>query len=731
MNREIAELREVITKLVPMLTGKGLRVTQRGSQAFVQANAKTNKPEVVNIPSIPDNATSDFIAAISGFIDHEVGHVLFTDWKFYGGDGVRVDKFSAEGRALTHAHNIVEDTFIEREIVKVFPGSKSNLRQLHEHFIDRITRKALAQATEDKEQFGILFVPFVRALSGQQVFIDFMDEGHWEHPMIKNIHMALSDATLDLIKTAGSTQDTLRAAQEIHDILFNRPEEKPEEPEQPEQSQPQQPESQENDGDEGESESQDAPEQQAGEGDGDGERDHSESEPGEDGETGDGPEPDDAGDESDGDDKSEDGGEDADEDGEADEADGAGGESDEESSDESEADGGDDDAGEDDDAGDEAGEGSGGEGVDETDQSGAASAGEAQNEEDGTDQQGGETERDEEGGYGGSAGTSMFDLDPEDFQPVDLSQALAKEISDMAERALDGSNYSTFTRDDDRIEVFDPDQLGIQVESDWIPSMEEDCMGMVGKMQKDIERMMAAQSYAIRTPGHTRGKLHAPSLYRVMQGDPRVFSQREEIRSKDTAVTLLIDNSGSMWGDNLRIAMTAAYALASTLERVNIPNEVIGFTTGDLSRASYQAFSKDPNAYSFSRTCAIVMPIFKEFRERVTPTVKKRIAAQMKAQVGCNTNVDGESLEYAALRLIPRPEKRKVMLVMSDGQPVGTGSSAHLKMTVKRLTDMGIETVGIGINTHAVRQYYPRYTVLNDVETLPATVMGELRRILS
>ena len=71
MNREIQELREVITKLVPLLTGKGLKVTQRGTQAYVQANARTNKPEVVNIPSIPDNASSDFISAVSGFVDHE------------------------------------------------------------------------------------------------------------------------------------------------------------------------------------------------------------------------------------------------------------------------------------------------------------------------------------------------------------------------------------------------------------------------------------------------------------------------------------------------------------------------------------------------------------------------------------------------------------------------------------------------------------------------------------
>lgn len=784
MNREIVELREVINKLVPMLTGKGLRVTQRGSQAYVQANPRTNKPEVVNIPSIPDNASSDFISAISGFIDHEVGHVLFTDWKFYGGDGIRVDKFSVEGQALTNSHNIIEDTFVEREIVKAFPGSKTNLTQLHEHFLEKITKKALQQVKGDiKKEFSVLFVPMVRALSGQKIFQDFMDAGdHWSHEMIKNIHMAMSDETLELIKHAKNTEETLKAAQEIHDILFNRKDE-------PEQKQPEPPSAPKQKG-----QSQNKPEKKAEAGDGDGKRDHSESEPGDPSETdgddegqgGKGSEPDDAGQQTeesdDGDDAGTAGGKESDdadgkkarnsdaesesasddreeadddgdgrdgEDSEDDAQDGSAGDDEGEAADdgedagsgaagddaeEEEAEDGDADEGN---AGDEDGEGVSGS-VDDDGEDDGEELGEGQAEPEETleDNQGGgsaEDDSDEQGsggGFGGDAGKSMFDLDASEFEPVDLSSAIAKEISELATDALSEAEYSVFTRDDDKIQVFDPDAIGLRVRDEWVPRMEETVQGMVGKMQKDIERMMASQSFIVRTPGHTRGRLHSPSLHRVLNNDPRVFTQREELRSKDTAVMLLIDNSGSMHGQEISTAMHAAYALAQTLERVNIPNEVMGFTTSDLSSQSLRDLRKDPNSFKFSRTCAIVMPIFKSFNERVTPTVKRRIASQINAQVGMETNVDGESLEYAAIRLLPRPEKRKVMLVMSDGQPVGNGTRKHLKDTVEKLTQMGIETVGMGINTNAVQSYYPRSMVLNNVADLPNVVMGELRRIL-
>lgn len=758
MNRDIQLLRDVIVKLVPLLTGKGLKVTQRGTQAYVQANPKTNKPEVVNIPSIPDNASDDFIAAVSGFVDHEVAHVLFTDWRYYGGDGVKLDKLSPEGRALTSTHNIIEDTMIEREIIKTFPGSEMNLDRLHRHFLAKITTPALVSAKgNENAEFSYLVVPMMRALSGQEIFKEFMDQnGYWKHPMIENLLMALSDDALELIKKARTTQETLEVAQEVHDILFNNKKKDGSSVTPPPAKK---------------SKSQDKPEQQAGQGNGDGERKHEE-----DGE---------AGDSEDASSKASDASDDDDADEE--QSGNGGGSNDEESEDESDDESGgagpsEDDAGEDSqgssdeesdgegsdeeqsgDSGDDDSEEEGDEADDVKSEDGASEEeadeageddGEAEEADDGDGEADGEDtgfEDEQEdyedhdgnndssdqtsqngGGVGGDAGKSMFDLDPSQFKPLDLSSAIANEIQQMAQKAVGESKYSVFTKDEDQIKTLDvPDSV---VRDGWIPKLDDAVMSMVGPMQKDIERLMAAQSLSVRTAGHKSGRLHSASLYRVMQGDPRVFQRKEEHRSKDTAVMLLVDCSGSMIGARIVTAMQAAYALAQTLERVNIPSEILGFTTGSMSSSArqqaYEEYQK--HGVSFSRDShTIVMPIFKSFNERLNSTVKKRIAYQLNVQSGMNTNTDGESLEYAAMRLIPRREKRKVMLVMSDGQPVGTGSGPHLKETVNNLTKIGVETVGIGIQSDAVKHFYPRYLTLNNVADLPSAVMGELKRILT
>lgn len=772
MNREIAELREVINKLVPMLTGKGLRVTQRGSQAYVEADPRTNKPIRVNIPSIPDNASPDFIAAVAGFVDHEVAHVLFTDWKWYGGDGVKLNKFSPEGKALTNMHNIIEDTMIERLIVEVFPGSRKNLAQLHEHFLAKITGPAVVNARSEEERFAYLIVPMMRALSGQAIFQEWMDaNGHWKHPMVENLHMAMSDESLEMIKAARTTKQTLEVAQEVHDILFMMKQREEEEQEKREEQKRQQQQQQKQKG-----QSQNKPEKEAGKGDGTGERKHTQKPEEEDdeaegeasgkskGKSKDEAEEDEAegaggsaGEEKAEDEKEEDqaaaGGEAGEEDEEEapsdDEATGNGSGDDdaEDAADGEEAEGdngADDDADEGDsdgDAGadDEAGGGSEGEedGEDDGDRL-SNGAGESEEEQEdyaghetgGTDEESNPTEPMDHDGAGGEAGKSMFDLDPNNFKPLDLSSAIAAEIEQMASKSIKDSSYSVFTKDEDRIEVFQvPDR---NMRDEWVPQMDDRVQSLIGPMQKEIERMMAAQTFSVRTPGHRSGRLHAPSLYRIMQGDARVFQRKEEHKAKDTAVILLCDNSGSMHGAKMATAMMSAYALAQTLERVNIPNEVIGFTTGSLSNQAIQQLRDEAGkGVRYHRASTVIMPIYKEFNERVTPAVKRRIAYQVNVQAGLNTNTDGESLEYAALRLLPRREKRKVLIVLSDGQPVGENAPWHLRHTVQQLEKQGVETVGIGINSNAVQSYYPRSLVLHKVEDLPAAVMGELRRILS
>lgn len=717
MNTEIVKLREVITKLIPLLTGKGLAVTQRGSQAYVDIDLETRRPKSVNIPNIPDTATPDFVRAISGFIDHEVGHVLFTDYDVFGKD-IR-DKRDAEDpkkAALHNLHNMMEDTFIEREIVEVFPGSKRNLADLREHFLRKVTAPALAKAADEKEAFSYLMVPAVRALAGQPEFVEFMDAGkHWDQPLLKDLLDRLPDDKVKLLKTAKNSTQTLEIAQAIYDVVFEEPPE---------------------------GQSQDKPDQQAGPGNGKGERKHDKNQKGDPSEGSAGGKPEK------GDGEAE-GGSSADK----------GDESEEEKDDKSEGGAGGDgdyeEEGEGKDKGDES-EDEADEGDEEDSDEESDEEGDQGEQEEGDDEKEPREEQESkadasftsefveaEGGEGDGIGSSdqsasMFDLQHDIFDGKDLGSEIGQEISDTAiDLMREQRTWKAFTREFDVVEPLQPTHVG----KNWVPDMEEETAKLTSRMQKDIERMLASQNWVIQTPGHRKGKLHTPSLYKMglNAGEDRVFKQRQEHNSTNTAVTLLVDNSGSMHGNKCRLAMVASYALSSTLERVKINHEVIGFTTGHYSHSAElnEALRREHEATTrkgvhYDRTVPLVMPIYKAFGERISPEVKRRFAFTMNAQAGLAGNIDGESLQIASERLVRQPEKRKVILVLSDGQPAGgTNSGPHLKAVVKDLNKSGIETIGIGIMDQSVRHYYEKHIVLSNVNDLPNQVMSELRKILS
>lgn len=734
MNRDIVELREIIQKLVPLLAGRGLTVTQIGTQAYVSTNPQTKIPERVNIPSIPDNAAPEFVRAIQGFIDHEVAHVLYTDWKQYGAAGglSAKDLRDPKKQRFMNLHNIVEDTMIERRMVADFPGSARNLSDTRKYFLEKVTKKALATAKDEKDAFRYLLVPLMRALAGHEEMQEFMDEGgYWKNPYIDAVVKGLKPETLDLLKTCTTTAETRVIAEELEGIIY------------PAQ---QSPASANADPDEDGDESEDKPDQKAGPGNGTGARDHDDSdgqEPGDDDEssgttitisaggTGD-EEEEEGGNKEKEDNKTSDGDAkpDADDDEGEGEADGKSNGSGDDEDGESAEGSGEGEGSEDNDDGDESGESKSApqNGVSKYRTEGADGGGVGDISDDDTEHQGGG------GGVGNAASKAVFDYDDRDFEEVDMSKQIAILISDEAVAAMDPSQYLVLTREIDRIEHV---KVPPNIKREWVPRMEEEVASMTSRMTKDIERMLASQSHVIRTPGHRKGKLHAPSLYRVLQGDPCVFTQKQEHTSKDTAVTLLCDNSGSMGGEKMKLCMISAFALSQVLDRVKIAHEVIGFTTGgwyNIPETLRDAIDREMAASKirWDRVEPIVMPIYKDFEERMSPQVKERFAYMMFAQPGLNGNIDGESLEYAAIRLLKRPEKRKVMLVLSDGQPAGSYKSGpHLSYMVKHLEeDFNIECIGIGIMDKSVKRFYPKNVVINDVKELPTTVIGEIRKLL-
>lgn len=825
MNNEIVILREAIKKLIPMIAGRGLVVTQIGTQAYVMPNQKTGLPERVNIPNIPDNATPEFVQAIQGFIDHEVAHVLYTDFLFKAGE---------KSQRLHNLHNIVEDTRIERQMGADFPGSKGNIDRLSRYFIQNVTKKALDDAKTQEEEFFYLFVVLMRALADHVPFQELMDEGdYWNHPLVKSFLDRFPKEAREKMPHLQSTAEAYDIAVICEQIMYPPPPPAPPMPEpeeQDDQVSDDKSDACEDQKDQGQGESDDekdegegSPEEQSDEdagepddkegkdGEGKGEREHTDETDSEDAsggeEDGEGDEEDresadsktgsgsDSGDEE-GDDESGaskgedeekegDASDDGESDGDANDEDDTGEQADSDESDPAaEGDEASDDAPEEksEDEGDDEGASADENGDDEApgsddeadgddadgDQSGsdddgdAADGDEAGESDDSDDEAEGsqdslgvesaeDTDTDEVGdeelnrselqGVGYDGPNPFVNMREDGFKDKDLSSSIAIIIQREAIQAMNAADYTVYTREYDVIRLLDVPE---EFKNKAVVQMDEETRSMTGVMQKDIERMMAAQSRVFNVGGQRKGKLNGSGLHRLQVNDPRIFTRREEIRAKDTAVMLLNDCSGSMQGRKCATAMSSSYALSSTLERVNIANEVMGFTTGgfwttddilsherlkelmDLHDAEVKKTGVD-----FSRVNPIYMPIFKEFGERLNSEVKRRFAFMRTKQPNMGGNIDGESLEYAAIRLMKRKENRKVMIVLSDGFPAGAkGDHEHLKMMTEKLTKAGIDLVGIGIESTAVARFYDNHLVLNSVTELPGAVMGKLRQIL-
>lgn len=667
-------VREKVGRLVTLLTEKKIRVQQRGSRAYVEFDGN-GVPKLVNIPYIPDDASPEFLAAIEGFLDHEVAHVLFTDYRVL---------IEAKKRGVANLHNIIEDAFIEKMMARTFAGSGLNLRNVGEFFLKSYTDKALRD--EPEKAVGVLMVPAIRALSGQDVFAEYM-KGKWHH--LDAVMAKIGEIAKEKLPLVASSKDALDVALLMQKALDSRPPKPatpppavpaakmaaapaptPEEPEdEDEPKEPGDPVDEEADGDgtpaPGDDSDFDDPEDEPSE------LDDTESEPGDEGEDADG-----------------------------DAEDGAGGPGEEG-------------------AGEEMGAGERTESDEE--------------EAEGTPFVSPESEDylgdEEPGGVTPTSGELEASLEDSDYD-----EKLAELLSKTAAEESKGADYLVYTKDLDKIEPLVPEEA-CRWHDSMLSTMQDRVDHMVGPLQKDLERAVAAKSRAVWSAGHRSGRLHGGALARLTAfKDDRAFRRRHIADTKDVAVTLLIDSSGSMGGDGkIETASYAAYGLSQVLDRLGISHEVLAFTTGVF----FPNDMRDEEAklgVRYSRYKALVIPIIKDFSEHVSTTVKRRFAALSDANF-MDENVDGESLQVAATRLLVRREKRKILIVLSDGQPAcpsgrPAGLVNHLKKTVKDIERQGVDVLGVGICSSAPKNYYSKCVLLNRVEDLPGEVMGSIKKLL-
>ncbi len=676
-------LRESVAKIVPMLSGKGVRVTQIGMQAFVQYHPKTLAPQVVNIPFVPDSASDDLLIAIQGFVDHEVAHILFSDPKYLP---------MAKSAKVGGLYGIIEDSFIERQMKKAYAGSKANLAETWRFAQERVVNPAIEKAKltgNTKMVFQSMLVPIVRYWSGQTEVAKYIDP---HLPLVKDYIDAIGPDLIAQVPLIKSSEDGFRLAVAMHNRLEEL-ERRIREDKEKEKSDSDEESDEDGEGGDGGGKRRTKPTDESSDSssdDGD-DFDDSEGEPGEepDEESEDSDEKSDEGSEEDSD--SED--DESDEDSEGSEDEESEGDSDEESEDES----------------------------DEESEDSDEDSEEAEDEKPTVEVK----------------PSTIDDLRSVFEESKDFDSMMDVVISEEIKKAVSSADYYPITKDFDTIEEFKPRSVRATQDA-RLATLEGKVSAHVAPIQRHLERCIAAKSHSRMISGYRSGRINPGALHRIPTGDERLFRRKFVSRTKDAAVSLVVDMSGSMGGSKIELANQAAFAMSVSLDRLNITHEVIGFTTKSPPSTlpdgrDFYDVAREHKASRISRIEAVYMPILKPFNSRLTGD-RRRAFACADYEVDLSNNIDGESIEYAGYRLANRKEARKIMIVLSDGQPCASGDhvaqSVHLKRVVKRLEGSGMDVLGIGIQTDSVRDYYKKSVVIYGLDELATTVMGHLEQML-
>lgn len=493
MKTSIDTIRKSISSITRILSNRSITVTQVGLNAYVEYTPE-GMPFRVNIPSLPDLASDELINAIHGFLDHEVGHLIFTNF-------IESAKFKDTASKLeADLYAIIEDVRIESEMCKAFKGSEFNLENTGRFVIEK------HYATmENIDNEGNLLMPVLRAWGNQKAFIEFMaDKWHLVESMTDKMK-----GRIGRLNSLQSTYESTELAKELAALLSSKTKmpqlapqptstfkipippsaTSPEELEEPEQIPPSEMldlNSKSNEVELAKDEPLEEPKSNFAE-------QKSESEV---------------------------------------------------------------------------------EAEEEEDVSISAGAGIADEEEieSGTDNVRMEETTDSDGEIPDKV--EELEEEEETFTGIpDFDQILSHSINEMSTRAaidnFDAGIYSVYTRDNDRVEPHKIRRTTQELGMSSVIEMDERVKHVTGTMQKTLERLVFAKTNCRNVGGKTRGRINSNSLFKLKVGDSRVFKQKEENKSDEVVVSLLIDCSGSMRNDHkIDIAMQSAFALAGTLSHL-------------------------------------------------------------------------------------------------------------------------------------------------------------------
>jgi cobaltochelatase CobT len=394
----------------------------------------------------------------------------------------------------------------------------------------------------------------------------------------------------------------------------------------------------------------------------------------------------------------------------------------------------------------------GDEGADPTDSS---------EDEEGEDEQSQSDDESEGDGEGQSPeGSSMQETEAGDSenpdgeeQAVETEDDADAELSDEAPEMGDGAKparpdpkdsgrpepaYKVFTTGHDEIvpaeELCDAEEL-TRLRA-YLDQQLASLSSVVSRLANKLQRRLLAQQNRSWSFDLEEGMLDVARLPRIIIDPtaPLSFKQEEDTDFRDTVVTLLIDNSGSMRGRPIMVAAVCADILARTLERCAVKVEVLGFTTrawkGGISRDDWIKAGKPASPGRLNDLRHII------YKSADSPWRRARRNLGLMMREGLlKENIDGEALMWAHQRLISRPEQRRILMVISDGAPVDDSTLSvnsghylerHLRQVISEIENRSpVELLAIGIG-HDVTRYYRRAVTIVDVEQLGGVLVEQL-----
>ncbi len=576
-------------------------------------NAYTNG-KVIVLPSLPEPMSDPLERMVVGFLDHEMGHVAFSDFHVAGA-------FAQQHPGYEGMLNVVEDARVEREAMRKWPGVRANLDAMFKQIRGRI-EELLLQRTE--------FDRFCTAV--------YLRLSHHNDMMgLKPLVAGYGDL-LDEFPDVRTSQDSAELAERVLARWLQ----------------------------------QNPPAQASTASSSGGQSDDSSGTDGRGGQSGDGDSPVDA-----------DGQDDGSAPG-ADPKDETSGESPGESQAEAE---------------------------------GEAAAGTSGDTEDGSDQETTDqaASRPATPSAGGIGANTL------------LGEALTEAIGEIAARA--SGDYRVFTKQHDRIGI-------VPVAGEpQVKELLETGKDEVRRLRRGLANVLRSAEKRWWREDQTRGALSPRTLHRLCtdRSELNVFRTRSMVQGQSTAVSIVLDASGSMTTRKMVVVREATRVLLEALADLKIPTEAFTFTTGNaccLNDAT-EATGEDMTTLQqrFARFANLEIGLIKQFSEPV------RVAlSRLPSIKGTGLTPLGEAMQIGAMRLLPRPETRKVMLVLTDGRPGCEGSEeaamAHTRRVAGMIASAGVELIGVGVQDEALGEIVADTIFVNELKDLPAQLCKLLGRTL-